>query len=305
MYNHQLDTFIKVAECGSFSKAASTLYITATAVIQQVNLLEDMCGFQLFRRSNRGVTLTPAGRSLYEDSQALIRFSDNILQKARLLAKSSETTVLIGTSLMYKCRLLPELCAKAGKQCPDLKFEIPPWDDSSTNQGGFYEFGITHDILEGIFCTILWKGKYQFLELMRTPVCCAVAKDHRLAKKKLLTMEDLNGEYLLMPIREVSYELDAFRNDVLNHYPTTHIIDSPGYGLDTFTQCEMNPYVLITQPVYSDIHTNLVTIPLETNYTLPYGLIYSNNPTMATEKFIRVVNEITATGITGGLLCPL
>lgn len=51
--------------------------------------------------------------------------------------------------------------------------------------------------------------------------------------------------------------------------------------------CEMNPYVLITQRVYADIHSNLVTIPLETDCALPYGLIYSNNPTQATRKFIE------------------
>ena len=40
MYNHQLDTFIRVAELKSFSKAAEALYITPSAVIQQVNALE-------------------------------------------------------------------------------------------------------------------------------------------------------------------------------------------------------------------------------------------------------------------------
>ena len=40
MYNPQLDTFIKVAESGSFSKAAQALFITPTAVIKQMNLLE-------------------------------------------------------------------------------------------------------------------------------------------------------------------------------------------------------------------------------------------------------------------------
>ena len=39
MYNPQLDTFIKVAECSSFSKAAQALFITPTAVIKQMNLL--------------------------------------------------------------------------------------------------------------------------------------------------------------------------------------------------------------------------------------------------------------------------
>ena len=40
MYNPQLDTFIRVAEAGSFSKAAQESFITPTAVIKQMNLLE-------------------------------------------------------------------------------------------------------------------------------------------------------------------------------------------------------------------------------------------------------------------------
>lgn len=40
MYNHQLDAFLQVADLGSFSKAAEAMYISAPAVIQQINLLE-------------------------------------------------------------------------------------------------------------------------------------------------------------------------------------------------------------------------------------------------------------------------
>ena len=107
-------------------------------------------------------------------------------------------------------------------------------------------------------------------------------------------MDDLNGEYLVMPIQGVSQELDDFRVEVTGRYPTVQIIDSSYYGVDTFTLCEMNPYILITQPVYSDIHTNLVSIPLETDYTLPYGLIYSLTPSPAVQKFIRAAEKVTA-----------
>ena len=41
MYNPQLDTFICVVEAGSFSKAAEELYISAPAVIKQINSLEN------------------------------------------------------------------------------------------------------------------------------------------------------------------------------------------------------------------------------------------------------------------------
>ena len=62
------------------------------------------------------------------------------------------------------------------------------------------------------------------------------------------------------------------------------------YGVDTFAMCEMNSYILITQPVYQDIHPNLVTIPLNTDISMPYGLIYAKEPTEATSKFMKAVS---------------
>ena len=58
MYNPQLDTFVTVAERGSFTKAAEELCITPTAVIKQINLLEAKLGLKLFERSHRGLKLT-------------------------------------------------------------------------------------------------------------------------------------------------------------------------------------------------------------------------------------------------------
>lgn len=67
MYNPQLETFMKVADAGSFNKAAEELYITPTAVIKQINLLESSLELVLFERTHRGIVLTSAGKSLYQD----------------------------------------------------------------------------------------------------------------------------------------------------------------------------------------------------------------------------------------------
>ena len=297
MYNHQLDTFIRTADLGSFGKAGEALYISSTAVIQQINLLENLCGFRLFVRTNHGVKLTPAGRSLYEDAKTLIRFSEDALQKARLLAESSESTLRIGTSLLYKCRMLPDLWPKVNEIQPDLKIEIRPMKEYEKRQTVFSRLGLDFDLFEGIYASA-WKGSCRFLELSRTPVCCAVSKKHRLAKASELSMQDLSGEVLVMPVKGVSEELDAFRGEILQDHPSAKIIDSGYYGMDTFAMCEMNSYILITQPVYEDIHPNLVTIPLQTDFTMPYGLIYSKEPTAAAEKFIQAVQKLlkTSTG---------
>ena len=97
-----------------------------------------------------------------------------------------------------------------------------------------------------------------------------------------------------MPMAGVSGELDAFRKHIMQKYPTIRIIDSSRYDLDTFTLCEMNSYVLLTQPVYQDIHPDLVTIPLKTKITLPYGLAYANEPTPAAQKFIDAVKSMVS-----------
>lgn len=291
MYNHQLDAFLKTAELGSFGKAAQAMYISPPALIQQINLLESRCGFALFTRSHHGVKLTPAGQSLYEDAKTIVKLSQDALAKARRLAETSETTVRVATSLLFKCRMLPDIWARISEKAPDLKIEILPIPEKQSRSDSVGEIGVRYDIREGIYCTIAQKGTCGFLELMRTPFCCAVAKSHRLAGAKRLTMQDLNGEYLVLPIAGVSEEMDAFRRD-LQRFPTVQIIDSPYYGVDTFTLCEMNPYVLITQAVYADIHPNLVTIPLDTGYTMPYGLMYPNDPSPATRRFLQLVQEL-------------
>ena len=291
MYNHQLDTFIRTAELGSFGKASEALYISSTAVIQQINLLENLCGFRLFVRTNHGVKLTPAGKSLYEDAKTLIRFSEDALQKARLLAESSESTLRIGTSLLYKCRMLPDLWPKVNEIQPDLKIEIRPVKEYEDRTTVFSRLGLDLDLFEGIYASA-WRGSCRFLELQRQPLCCAVSRSHRLAKASALSMQDLSGEVLVMPVQGASDEVDAFRAQVIRELPSTTIVDSSYYGVDTFAMCEINSYILITQPVYQDIHPNLVTISLQTDISMPYGLIYAKEPTEATVKFIRAVSSL-------------
>lgn len=292
MYNHQLDTFIKTAELGSFNKAAEAMYISAPAIMQQINLLENECGFRLFVRTNHGVKLTPAGKSLYNDARTLIHLSNEALDKARALAASSESTVRIGTSLLYKCRLLPEIWARINESCPDLKIEILPMTEYQQRGETFAALGNNYDLFEGIYGSAGWTGFCQFMELDRTPICCAVPKNHHLARKKKLSLQDLDNQSIVMPIKGVSKELDSFRSHICSAYPAIHIIDSNHYGIDTFTMCEVNSYILITHPVYSDIHTNLVTIPLDTKRTLPYGIMYANEPSPAAMKFLQAVQDI-------------
>ena len=75
MYNHLLDTFIAVTDCGSFNRAAGKLHITSTAVMKQMNTLEANLGLKLIERTPSGVYLTEAGARIYQDAKFLIEYS--------------------------------------------------------------------------------------------------------------------------------------------------------------------------------------------------------------------------------------
>ena len=62
----------------------------------------------------------------------------------------------------------------------------------------------------------------------------------------------------------------------------------------TFTLCEMTTYILVTQPVYADIHPGLKTIPLdmEREFTVPYGLMIANDPSPAAKRFVAAIARV-------------
>jgi LysR family transcriptional regulator, nitrogen assimilation regulatory protein len=69
----QLESFVRVAELGSFSKAARVLDIAQPALSRQVRLLEIDLRETLLLRNGRGVALTPAGRRLFEHGVLILQ----------------------------------------------------------------------------------------------------------------------------------------------------------------------------------------------------------------------------------------
>lgn len=130
MYNPQLETFIKVTDAGSFNKAAEEMYITPTAVIKQINLLEDTLDVKLFERTHRGLMLTNAGKSLYRDAKYIIKYCEESVVRAKNAMQSDANVIRISTSPMTPAQLLMGMWTKLKVYCPDLKFELVPFENT-------------------------------------------------------------------------------------------------------------------------------------------------------------------------------
>ncbi len=221
MYNLQLETFIVVADLGSFNKAAEALYITPPAVTKQINLLEKDLGLKLFIRTHRGLALTEAGKSLYKDAKYIIQYCKESVERAKKAMQEKDNIIRIGTSPMTPAAPLVQAWAKVQKQYPDIKLQMLPYMNSLENAREILKnLGSNIDVVAGIFDeTMLQLRKCAGMELSRQRLCCAVSVNHRLAEKDVLTFEDLYGENFLMMHRGWSNYVDELRDDIWKNHP--------------------------------------------------------------------------------------
>lgn len=291
MYNQQLTTFIQVADLGSFGKAAESLFVSTPAILQQINLLEERCGFPLFERSNRGVKLTPAGQSLYQDGKKIIALSEKALERARQIFEDSQFTIKIGTSPIFRARVLIEAMNLTREDGLNFHYEIPNLISQLSQFKQFELLGSECDLIEAIYCDLAWAGQGQFFELFQTPICVAVNHLHPLAQKKKVTLTDLLPYTIILAREGAISQLDALRADLLAQKSDLDFYDAATIDQDSIALTEMQPYVFITEKIFQDNHPNLVTIPLDTPHTLPYGLLYAKEPSQATLDFLDYLEE--------------
>lgn len=294
MYNPQLETFLYAADAGSFSKAAEQMFITPTAVIKQINLLESTLDIKLFDRTHRGLTLTKAGVSFYKDAKYIIQYSRDSVSRAKNAMKGDDNVIRIGTSPMTPAQALIELWPTVHEQCPEIKFQMIPFENSLENASEILaNLGRDIDIVVGLFDEVMLRLRQcAGFELSREPLCCAVSIYHPLASKTRLSIEDLHGENLLIMHRDWSCYVDELRDFLWKNHPQIQLVDFDLYRIEVFNRCENGNDVLLCIEPWANIHPLLKVIPVEWDYTMPYGLLHSPAPSATVEKFLAAVQTI-------------
>lgn len=293
MYNPQLETFLCVAEAGSFNRAAERLYISLPAVIKQINLLEESLDLQLFVRTHRGLILTEAGKSLYQDTKYIIQYCKDSVTRAKNAMQKSENVIRIGTSPMTPAQVLVDLWPKLQDYCPDTKFRLVPFDNTPENAREILaNLGQNIDVVAGIFDeTMLELRQCAGLELSKEPICCAVSVHHRLAQKESLTISDLYGENLMLMRRNWSHHVDLLRDDIWKNHPQIHIVDFDFYDVAAFNQCENNNCVLMAVENWRYVHPLLKILRVDWDYTIPFGLLHAPKPSAVVKQFLKAVQR--------------
>lgn len=290
MYHSQLDTFMVVAETKSFAKAARQLYISSSAVIQQINSLEQNLKVTLFIRSNRGLTLTDAGNYLMQQVPKMKAWNDSVREELLRLAHKNQETILVGVPKMHKSRLFYELWTRYTERHPAAQLSFVELTSSDQKEINHTYEGT--DLVEFIPNGAAWQEKKEFLPLCQAAIMFAVPKRHCLADRRILSLTDLDGETVVIasgPFMELirqGCDLLCQAGAILKPVPY--------YAPSVMDECFIHNELMLIPSCSQNIHPSFVTLPCDWEVCLPYGFYYTHDPKPCVQEFLDFVREQAA-----------
>lgn len=114
--------FREIAKTNNFTKAATNLFLTQSAVSHAIKDLEEEAGTQLFERLHRSVKLTPAGELLLREIQPIIEEFESV--EARLPDLEKQPPLKIASCITYAQTELPQLLQRFSVNHPEAHFNV-------------------------------------------------------------------------------------------------------------------------------------------------------------------------------------
>lgn len=217
MVDVKLLTLLKVYETGNYTRAAEKLSLTQPAVSQHIKQLERELDVMIFDRTGNKIRPTPEGRLIIQYAERVASLYE-ALQQSLVDRKHVIDRLRVGVTHTSESNIVSEVLAKYTEQNENIKITIQT--DSISNlhdmlknykidiaivEGGVNDSSI-HSIMLDTDCLVL-----------------AVSNDHPLAKKNIVTLDELRGERMILRLPN-----SGTRNLFAAH------LESRGLSLDDF-----------------------------------------------------------------------
>lgn len=186
--------FLMVAESQSFSRAAEKLFISQPAISKRISTLEFALDCQLFDRLGKNVQLTQAGEALIPSYQRILAELDETERIISTLRTQVSGQLKFGTSHHIGLHRLPPVLRKYSDRFPEVELDIQFMD--SEQAAALILKGNIELALITLPDSI--KKPLTTIPVWADPMKCVVAKDHVLAKQKMVTRKQLSNHGVLI-----------------------------------------------------------------------------------------------------------
>ena len=190
----QLRYAITISETGSFNKAAQILYVSQPSLSNAIHDLEDEFSITIFHRSGRGISLTNEGVEFITYARQVYHQYESLLDK---FGKNGNLKKKFGVSTQhysFATKSFVEMVKKFNTAEYDFAIRETKTreviDDVSTQKS---EIGILYlsNFNKNMILKMLNSADLEFHHLINCQIYVYIYKEHPLAKKEIITFDDL------------------------------------------------------------------------------------------------------------------
>ena len=288
---------LKIAECGSFNEAARQLFVAQSSLSVSVKSLEQELNIKIFERSGNGVYLTDAGTEFARYARQLVEQSDFIM--SRYSEESLSKRLYVSTQHYdFVADIFAGLLNETRE--PHYRFslrEMKTYDVIHETETAFCDIGIIaikgsdYSVME----RYLSNRGLNFSPVLKALPHVFLRKEHPLADRKLIAMEDLKA-YPYVLYEQGEHNNSFFTEELVNPYSDRQVEISDRASLMNVllaTDC----YTVGTGIMPSLLNEGrIVSVPFENDdhYIIGYILRSDRNISTLTRKFIDMLCAKTA-----------
>ncbi|WP_233163356.1 MULTISPECIES: LysR family transcriptional regulator [unclassified Cohnella] len=251
-----MKSFLEVARCQSFTKAAENLGYVQSSVTAQIQKLEQEYGVVLFERYGRSMRLTSAGEQLRETFALILELYDD---SKRTIARQAKGILEIGTIESLMAFLLPPLFHRFLQSFPQINLQVNELTEPSILQAirtGQLDVGILMDLP-------IDDEDIESIIVRQEPLVLVAHPEHPLSALQHVGVADLNGQYLIVTEQGCTYRAALER--LLGQHGINYQILHEFGSLEAIKQCvsyglgiALVPRITVTREL---IERKLVTLP--------------------------------------------
>jgi DNA-binding transcriptional LysR family regulator len=189
MADRRLQVFHTVARLLSFTKAAESLHMTQPAVTFQVRQLEEYFNTRLFDRTHNRISLTEAGKRVYEYSDRIFDLYAEMENAVRDMTGEISGVLIIGASTTIAEYMLPSLLGDFKKKYPDINVHL-----RVSNSDGIVSMVENNDIDLGVVEAPVLNKNLVVEKCRDDRLVAIVHPQHPLVGRKQVKLQELLNE---------------------------------------------------------------------------------------------------------------
>ena len=272
----QLQYAVTIADTKSMNKAAGDLFVSQPALSGAIKELEEELATQIFIRTNKGIVVTTEGEEFLRYARQMVELGN--LVEERFVNKTIAKKKFSVSMQHYSFAV--EAFIELAKEFEVGEYELAVHetktheviDNVKTYRS---ELGVIYknDFNEKAIQKILDESDLEFVELYECGISVFLSKNHPLANKKKVTMEDL-ADYPCLSFEQGDKNSFYFAEEVMSTLPYKQIIKADDRATMLNLMTGLNGYTLCSGIICQDLNGGIYTsVPLDTKDTMTIGYI--------------------------------